>query len=158
MSGGGGGGGGGQEVGALSQQQRQIISGTFNIQRDRKTMTPAKVREGVVVLTLAQSKLRDQVNGLVERMNSRLAVADPSFKKIAELLPKAAEQMTAAEKKLRDPETLAAEVRRMLADPKARMLAENCGSQWLRTRYLKTGVNPAAERFPKLTTAPPVSR
>ena len=98
--GGGGGGGGGQEVGALSQQQRQIISGTFNIQRDRKRMTAAKVREGVVVLTLAQSKLRDQVNGLVERMNSRLAVADPSFKKIAELLPKAAEQMTAAEKKL----------------------------------------------------------
>ena len=98
--GGGGGGGGGQEVGALSQQQRQIISGTFNIQRDRKTMTAAKFREGLVVLTLAQSKLRDQVNGLVERMNSRLVVSDPSFKKIAELLPKAAEQMTAAEKKL----------------------------------------------------------
>ncbi|HYB96764.1 MAG TPA: DUF4175 family protein, partial [Vicinamibacterales bacterium] len=101
MSGGGGGGGGaGQEVGALSQQQRQIISGTFNIQRDRKTMNAAKFREGMVVLTLAQSKLRDQVNGLVERMNSRLTVSDPSFKKIAELLPKAAEQMTAAEKKL----------------------------------------------------------
>ena len=33
-------------------------------------------------------------------MNSRLVVSDPSFKKIAELLPKAAEQMTAAEKKL----------------------------------------------------------
>ena len=98
--GGGGGGGGGQEVGALSQQQRQIISGTFNIQRDRKTMTAAKFREGMVVLTLAQSKLRDQVNGLVERMNSRLVVSDPSFKKIAELLPKAAEHMTAAEKKL----------------------------------------------------------
>ncbi|MEO7135975.1 MAG: DUF4175 family protein, partial [Vicinamibacterales bacterium] len=100
MGGGGGGGGAGQEVGALSQQQRQIISGTFNIQRDRKTMTAAKVREGVVVLTLAQSKLRDQVNGLVERMNSRLVVSDPSFKKIAELLPKAAEQMAAAEKQL----------------------------------------------------------
>ena len=94
--GGGGGGGAGQEVGALSQQQRQIISGTFNIQRDRKTMAAAKVREGIVVLTLAQSKLRDQVNGLVERMNSRLVVSDPSFKKIAELLPKA-EQRTRGE-------------------------------------------------------------
>src|SRR5205085_4692815 len=50
--GGGGGGGGGQEVGALSQQQRQIIAGTFNIQRDRKTMPAAKFREGMVVLTL----------------------------------------------------------------------------------------------------------
>src|SRR5688500_3801392 len=98
--GGGGGGGGGQEVGALSQQQRQIISGTFNLQRDRKKLAPAKFRENMVVLTLAQSKLRDQVNGLVERMNSRLVVSDPSFKKIADLLPKAAEQMTAAEKQL----------------------------------------------------------
>jgi hypothetical protein len=35
--GGGGGGGGGQqnEVGNLSEQQRRIISATFNIQRDR---------------------------------------------------------------------------------------------------------------------------
>ncbi len=98
--GGGGGGGGGQEVGALSQQQRQIISGTFNLQRDRKTLKADKFRADMVVLTLAQSKLRDQVTGLVERMNSRLVVADPSFKKIAELLPKAAEQMTLAEKQL----------------------------------------------------------
>jgi len=98
--GGGGGGGGGQDVGALSQQQRQIISGTFNIQRDRKTIKADKFRADMVVLTLAQSKLRDQVKGLVERMNSRLVVSDPSFKKIAELLPKAAEQMTLAEKQL----------------------------------------------------------
>ncbi len=98
--GGGGGGGGGQEVGALSQQQRQIISGTFNLQRDRKTLKADKFRADMVVLTLAQSKLRDQVTGLVQRMNSRLVVSDPSFKKIAELLPKAAEQMTLAEKQL----------------------------------------------------------
>ncbi len=98
--GGGGGGGGGQEVGALSQQQRQIISGTFNIQRDRKTLKADKFRADMVVLTLAQSKLRDQVKGLVDRMNSRLVVSDPSFKKIADLLPKAAEQMTLAEKQL----------------------------------------------------------
>ena len=45
MSGGGGGGGGGAggEVGALSQQQRQIISGTFNVQRDRKTLKAGQV-------------------------------------------------------------------------------------------------------------------
>jgi len=98
--GGGGGGGGGGEVGALSQQQRQIISGTFNVQRDRKTLKADKFRESVVVLTLAQSKLREQVMGLVERMNSRLVTPDPAFKKIAELLPKAGEQMGAAEKKL----------------------------------------------------------
>ncbi len=34
----GGGGGGGQQnqVGALSEQQRQIIAATFNVQRDRR--------------------------------------------------------------------------------------------------------------------------
>jgi hypothetical protein len=38
MGGGGGGGGGMDQVGALSQQQRQIVAGTFNMQRDRKQM------------------------------------------------------------------------------------------------------------------------
>jgi hypothetical protein len=101
MAGGGGGGGGaGGEVGALSQQQRQIIAGTFNVQRDRKTLKADKFRESMVVLTLAQGKLRDQVSGLVERMNSRLVSPDPAFKTIAELLPKAAEAMQSAEKQL----------------------------------------------------------
>ena len=36
--GGGGGGGGAGQVEALSEQQRQIISATFNVQRDRKTL------------------------------------------------------------------------------------------------------------------------
>ena len=63
------------QVGALSQQQRQIVAGTFNMQRDRKTMAADKFREGMTVLTLSQSRLREQVEGLVERMNSRLVDA-----------------------------------------------------------------------------------
>ena len=54
----------------------------------------------MVVLTLAQSKLREQVAGLVARMNSRLVAPDEAFKKIGELLPKAAEAMQGAESKL----------------------------------------------------------
>ena len=101
MGGGGGGGGGGNmQVDALSQQQREIISATHNIERDRKSMTPAKLRESLVVVALSQSKLREQVEGLVSRMNSRLVEPDPAFKRIAELLPKAAEEMRAAEVKL----------------------------------------------------------
>ena len=75
---GGGGGGGGEDnqVGALSQQQRQIISATFNINRDRKTMTAEKLKESSVV-ALSQSKLREQVEGLLTRMNSRLVEQDP---------------------------------------------------------------------------------
>jgi hypothetical protein len=98
--GGGGGGGAGAEVGALSQQQRQIIAGTFKVQRDRRTMGADKAREALVVLALSQSRLREQVEGLVERMNSRLVTPDPAFKKIAEVLPLAAAEMKAAEGKL----------------------------------------------------------
>ena len=68
MSMGGGGGGGGQgnmQVDALSQQQREIISATHNIVRDKKAMTPAKLRESLVVVGLSQTKLREQVEGLV---------------------------------------------------------------------------------------------
>src|SRR5262245_53641816 len=79
MGGGGGGGGGAGQmnVDALSQQQRQIISATHNIVRDKKTMTPQKLRENLVVVTLSQTKLREQVEGLVGRMNSRLVEPDP---------------------------------------------------------------------------------
>ena len=102
MGGGGGGGGGGAggEVGALSQQQRQIIAGTFKVQRDRKTMGADKAKEALVVLALSQSRLKEQVQGLVDRMNSRLVTPDPSFKKIAELLPLAVNEMKTAEAKL----------------------------------------------------------
>ena len=103
---GGGGGGGGQQnqVGALSQQQRQIIAATFNINRDRKTMSAEKLKESSVVVALSQSKLREQVEGLLTRMNSRLVEQDPAFKKIAELLPQAVSSMNTAEGKLRAPD------------------------------------------------------
>src|SRR5262245_20586007 len=100
MGGGGGGGGAGAEVGALSQQQRQIIAGTFKVQRDRRTMGADKAKEALVVLALSQSKLREQVQGLVDRMNSRLVAPDPAFKKIADLLPQAVGEMKTAEGKL----------------------------------------------------------
>ena len=56
MGGGGGmGGAGGAQVEALSEQQRQIISATFNVQRDRRKLTPAKLRENSTVVSLSQS-------------------------------------------------------------------------------------------------------
>jgi Domain of unknown function (DUF4175) len=108
QAGGGGGGGQDNQVGALSQQQRQIISATFNINRDRKKMTAEKLKESSVVVALSQSKLREQVEGLLTRMNSRLVEQDPAFKKIAELLPQAVTAMSAAEGKLRAPDPQAA--------------------------------------------------
>lgn len=53
--------------------------------------------------------------------------------------------------KLSEPAEFEAQVRRMLADPKARTLAENFASQWLRTRELWTAIRPSNERQPAFT-------
>jgi len=50
--------------------------------------------------------------------------------------------------RLRQPAVLEAQVRRMLADPKSRALAENFGGQWLELRKLES-VQPNRKRFPE---------
>ena len=57
----------------------------------------------------------------------------------------------AAEGKLSQPGVAEAQVKRMLADPKARTFAENFASQWLRTKEVLTVVHPAPDRFPQFT-------
>ena len=98
--GGGGGGGGAGQVEALSEQQRQIISATFNVQRDRKSLSAQKFKENSTVVSLSQSRLREQVEGLLTRMNSQLVERDPAFAKIAEYLPQAVAAMKDAEGRL----------------------------------------------------------
>ena len=53
----------------------------------------------------------------------------------------------AGEGKLRSPEVLAAQVRRMVVDPRARALVDNFAGQWLQIRNLRT-ISPDRERFP----------
>ena len=53
----------------------------------------------------------------------------------------------ADERRLADPAVLAAQVRRMLRDPKARALAENFGGQWLQFRALESTTRDR-DRFP----------
>jgi hypothetical protein len=100
QGGGGGGGGGAGQVEALSEQQRQVISATFNVQRDRKKVSADKLRENSKVVALSQSRLREQVEGLLTRINSQLIERDPAFAKVAELLPQAVTAMKEAEGKL----------------------------------------------------------
>jgi hypothetical protein len=57
----------------------------------------------------------------------------------------------AKEGKLRQPDVLEAQVRRMLKDPKSRALADNFASQWLNTRGL-AGFSPDPKRFPTYST------
>ena len=100
QAGGGGGGGAGADPRALSQQQREVISATFNVIRDRDGYSAGEYRENLVFLTLAQGRLREQVESLVTRLNSRVVSPDPAFRAIAETLPKAMEEMRAAEEQL----------------------------------------------------------
>jgi hypothetical protein len=55
--------------------------------------------------------------------------------------------VAAGQGSLRKPETLTAQVRRMLADEKSRALSENFAEQWLELRRVKTA-QPDRERFP----------
>ena len=57
-------------------------------------------------------------------------------------------RMLADRKMLRKPEILAAQVRRLLTDPKARSLVEEFGGQWLQFRALESA-SPDRERFPE---------
>jgi hypothetical protein len=98
---GGGGGGAGQQVGELSRQQREIVSATFNVIRDKPKLKAEKYRENVVFLNLAQAKLREQVEELVGKLTARLGHVDEGFNKIADLLPKAVVEMKSAEVELK---------------------------------------------------------
>lgn len=96
----GGGGQGGQQPGAetaLSEMQRQIISATFNLIRQRDSYTPDEFAENVVSVALAQERLRGQVQTLLERMGNRgLNEVDPGFRDVSAVLPRASEAMTRA--------------------------------------------------------------
>ncbi len=97
QGGAGQGGGGGPEQG-LSELQRQIVAATFNLNRDKNDYFPGEYEENLVSVRLSQARVREQVEGLHQRMVSRgIGSADPLFQRIAELLPQAAEDMKEAE-------------------------------------------------------------
>lgn len=62
-------------------------------------------------------------------------------------MPDAELRACADKQTLRKPEVLAAQVKRMLKDPRSRTIAENFGGQWLQFRALES-VKPDRERFP----------
>ena len=95
-------GAGGANPRALSEAQKEIVAGTFNVLRDQDDYTAEEYRENLVFLTLAQGRLREQVETLLRRMNSRVVPADPAFGSIAQLLPQAADAMRDAETELQD--------------------------------------------------------
>ncbi|MDZ7780996.1 MAG: DUF4175 family protein [Gemmatimonadota bacterium] len=102
-------GGGGQAGGAqgaetaLSEMQRQVISATFNLIRQRDSYAEGEFAENVVSVALAQERLREQVTTLLERMGNRgLTEEDPGFRDVSAILPDAADAMTRAHELLTD--------------------------------------------------------
>ena len=94
----GGGGGGGEPEAALSELQRQIISATFNLIRQRDSYGENEFSENVVSVSLAQGRLMEQVGTLLERMQNRgLTETDPGFRDVSAILPLAVEAMTLAQ-------------------------------------------------------------
>ncbi len=85
-------GGEGQE--ALSLQQKEIISATFKLMREKSRMPAKEFSDDLKSLALVQSKLQAQVQGLVDRLQRRgAAQADESFRKLSEYLKNAVDEM-----------------------------------------------------------------
>ena len=105
QGGGGGGGGGGQQndAGQLSKQERDIIAATFKTSRDSALTDKKTLEENLATLRLSQQRLKEQTNQLADKLVQRgIAGSDSNWKKIADILPKAAAMMDTAEKKLSD--------------------------------------------------------
>ena len=101
----GGGGGGGQQqdnqVGKLSEQERQIIAATFNLQRDRKASNAEKTKQSAVVVGLMQQRLKDSVTELLGNFAGRVGNQAERFKKITDYLKQSVPEMQTAEGKLK---------------------------------------------------------
>jgi hypothetical protein len=98
---GGGGGGGAEDPGELTERQRQVVAGTFNVDRDRKTMPANRLKENFATLHLSQGRVREAVETLMRRISERnITAIDTAFRIIAEELPQATKEMQAAEEAL----------------------------------------------------------
>ncbi len=85
----------------LSARQREIIAGTFKVQRDRAQSGEQQQREDLAILALTQGRLRERVQDLVQQMVRRNAAGmDSTFVVIQKELTAALPEMTAAEQQL----------------------------------------------------------
>jgi hypothetical protein len=68
-------------------------------------------------------------------------------------MPDAELRTLAKAQRLHEPPILEQQVRRMLNDPKAEVLADTFAGQWLRVRELQNAAQPDAQKFPEYTPA-----
>jgi hypothetical protein len=85
-------GGEGQEV--LSRRQKEIISATFKLIREKERMDSKEFRDGLKALSLVQGRLQADTQGLVDRFQRRGAEQlDENFRKISEYMKVAIGEM-----------------------------------------------------------------
>ena len=97
-----GGGQGANDPSALSDEQRRIVTGTFNVERDRPSVSAEKFREDSVFLALAQGQLRERVESLAAQIATRLGSGgDGGMNGVNNWLVEAAREMREAEPRLR---------------------------------------------------------
>ena len=77
----------------LSELQKQVTAATFNLIRDRERYTEDEFSESATSVALAQGRVAEQVQTLVERMGNRGVTDDENFAEIAQLLPTAIQAM-----------------------------------------------------------------
>lgn len=99
--GGGGGGGGGDNQTEISKRQKELIAATWKQQND-KTATASSSASQAQFLSEAQRKLRDQLNALSVRMQSRdISEANQEFTDFDKDMQDAGAAMTPAADKLK---------------------------------------------------------
>ncbi|MDJ0779847.1 MAG: hypothetical protein QNJ85_18400 [Gammaproteobacteria bacterium] len=110
---GGGAGGGGQQggesQGQLAEQQKQFVVATFKMIRDRDSFSDETWRENLDLLVTAQARIRDRVEAIIRRIESRAVIrTDPRYRAILEELPQATGAMREVERELGEAEVDAA--------------------------------------------------
>jgi hypothetical protein len=97
---GGGGGGGGESAEGLSERQRQIVVGTFNVLRDSAGQAERAWQQNITTLAIAQGRLVGEVTSLLTRLKARALGQDTLFHVIADQLDSAVARMHASEEQL----------------------------------------------------------
>ncbi len=88
---------GGEREEALSKQQKDIISATFRLIREKSRMESKEYQDGLKSLALVQTRLQLQAQNVVDRMQRRGAVqVDDKFRKLSEYLRTAIQEMEKA--------------------------------------------------------------
>ena len=92
--------GGGESAEGLSERQRQVVVGTFNVLRD-STAQAKEFRENVTPLAIGEGRLREDVSALSQRLRTRrMAAVDSTFVIIAASLDTATAELTKSEERL----------------------------------------------------------